>query len=135
MKYFLVLVLGLGLIASACGSEPEVIARLDQDFILKVGQSALIETEGLEIKFVEVVSDSRCPTGVTCVWAGEATALVNIKYRDTGYSKHLVQPGHGEEGKADFLNYELKFDVQPYPRAGEKTDKKDYRLQLEVERD
>ncbi|HET8838204.1 MAG TPA: hypothetical protein VFM82_04340 [Flavobacteriaceae bacterium] len=30
------------------------------------------------VKFAKVLSDSRCPVDVTCVWAGEAKVLVEI---------------------------------------------------------
>jgi len=34
------------------------------------------------IEFVEVVSDSRCPTNVSCIRAGEAIVVVNVYEKD-----------------------------------------------------
>lgn len=43
---------------------------------LKTGEQAAIGN--VTIKFKKVLSDSRCPRGVTCIWAGEAKVLVAI---------------------------------------------------------
>ena len=42
-----------------------------QPIQLAPGQSAVFETEQLEVTFVDVASDSRCASDVTCLWAGE----------------------------------------------------------------
>ena len=47
--------------------------NLDQEFSLSPAQSVTIAGENLVIKFIEVISDSRCPAGGICVWPGEAT--------------------------------------------------------------
>jgi hypothetical protein len=39
--------------------------KLGQEFTLSIGQNAAITGENLTIKFAEVISDSRCPQGVT----------------------------------------------------------------------
>ena len=43
----------------------------------------------------------------------------------------LTQPGSGL-AKADFNDYNLAFEVQPYPEAGKRLEKQDYRLELVV---
>ena len=47
---------------------------------LYLGEAMLFED--LEVRFVEVVEDSRCPKNVNCIWAGEVTILVEV-YRDS----------------------------------------------------
>ena len=43
-----------------------------------MGESAGIKGEELQIKFVEVTEDSRCPTGVVCVFVcGKAESVVS----------------------------------------------------------
>jgi hypothetical protein len=37
--------------------------NLDQEFSLSPGQSTMIKGENLVIKFIEVISDGRCPRG------------------------------------------------------------------------
>ena len=60
------------------GDEP-VRVRLGQEFDLRVGRQAAVEGEGFLVRFASVVSDSRCPEGVTCVWAGNAEVLIEAE--------------------------------------------------------
>ena len=53
------------------------VANSDQ-FQLKINQIASLEHDTIKVKFLNVTSDSRCPTDVTCVWEGEAKIVVNI---------------------------------------------------------
>src|ERR1041384_6590460 len=46
--------------------------RLGQEFELRIGQRAVIRKTNLTLRFVTVPEDSRCPSDVTCVWAGNA---------------------------------------------------------------
>ncbi len=53
---------------------------LGQPFALTVGEWARIDEADLLVRFVEVVSDSRCPSNalILCVWEGDGTVLVEI---------------------------------------------------------
>lgn len=44
---------------------------------LKVGESAYIN--GVRVTLVEIVSDSRCPADVQCIWEGELKVSVGLK--------------------------------------------------------
>lgn len=56
-----------------------VPAQLNVPFQLRVNQTATISSENLQIKFVNVTGDSRCPADVACIWAGEVTIEVNVR--------------------------------------------------------
>jgi len=58
---------------------------LDSSFQLTHNQTAIIESENLSIKFVNVAEDSRCPVGVQCVWPGQAKIELEIKRKDLFY--------------------------------------------------
>jgi hypothetical protein len=119
---------------AACSPQPnEINTKLGEEFSLMPGQSASIIGEPLAIRFLEVVNDSRCPTGVTCIWEGEVTCLVEITYEDSQNRMTLTQPGSGQ-GRADFEEYGIDFQVQPYPEAGKQIAKQDYRLQLVIDK-
>ena len=97
------------------------------------GQSATIIGENLIIKFIEVISDGRCPKGAICIWPGEANCLTEITIRpEPMYLKVLTQPGPFKTSKNCFANYEITFDLQPYPELGKVVDKKDYHLHLVI---
>ncbi len=52
------------LIAPACKSDKQAVG-LGQEFQLSPGRQTAITGEDLNIEFVWVTEDSRCPTGVT----------------------------------------------------------------------
>ncbi|MCR4394996.1 MAG: hypothetical protein NUV31_11550, partial [Dehalococcoidales bacterium] len=57
-------------------------ASIGKEFTLPLGKTALLTTENLKITFEDVLGDSRCPKGVVCIQAGEATCKLSIV--DTG---------------------------------------------------
>ena len=107
---------------------------LGQEFTLSIGQSALIQGENLAIKFIEVTSDSRCPSDVTCIWAGEVSCLTEVtKGNLNPYKLVLTQPGLTDQATTqDFDGYEFIFRVDPYPAAGKQITKDEYRLVMTV---
>lgn len=118
---------------SGCSKPAESMdVGLDEEFALSVGQSATIEGENISITFVEVVSDSRCPTGATCIWAGEASCLIEFTDSESRYRKVLTEPGSSSPPEASITSYEIEFTLLPYPELGKETATKDYRLQLTV---
>ena len=123
------------LLASAGCSEPAV-EQVDPgtEFTLSVGEGATIAGEDLQVVFVEVISDSRCPTGATCIWAGEASCLIDITDGDATQSKVLTQPGASTPATTDYASYEIAFDILPYPELGKETQTEDYRLHLTISR-
>jgi hypothetical protein len=60
----------LYLAASACGTPTAV--ELDESFRLAIGETALVEEANFALTFRGVQNDSRCPSDVQCVWAGNA---------------------------------------------------------------
>jgi hypothetical protein len=117
---------------SGCTKPAVDEVSLDKEFTLSVGQSVSVRGEDLTITFVEVVSDSRCPTGATCIWAGEASSLIEITDSASTYRKVLTEPGSSSPTKADFTGYEVMFNLLPYPVLGKETKAKDYLLKLIV---
>jgi len=69
-------IIGLAALLSACGSTSG--PRLGDEFTLRVGQSAAISELNLWMRFIQVTADSRCPTSVTCVWAGDGAVLIEV---------------------------------------------------------
>ena len=112
----------------------EISVELGQEVELKPGQTASIEAEELEVKFAGVISDSRCPTGATCVWEGEVSCTLEITYRNEPYTKTIVQPGLSSHYAIEiFKVYEFRFNVWPYPGADEEIKSDEYRLQLVID--
>ena len=126
------LILGLSPATVTC-SETKV--SLGQKFTLHIGETAEIEGEQLQIKFLEVFEDSRCPRGVTCVWEGRVSCLIEITYQESLHRITLTQPGLTDwPTKESFKQYQISFDVEPYPEAGNEIPADDYLLVLRITR-
>ncbi|MDO8577642.1 MAG: hypothetical protein Q7R50_00480 [Dehalococcoidales bacterium] len=124
--------LTLLLFPAGCVPTSQLTANLGQQFSLSINQTAVISGENLRIKFLDV-NDSRCPTGATCIWAGEARAEIQV--RDGGAANlTLVEHGYSANNSQRYKAYEFSFQVQPYPALANPIAKAEYRLILTVEK-
>jgi hypothetical protein len=115
--------------------ETELLKTVDlgQEFSIHIGESASIRGEELQVKFLEITEDSRCPTGVVCVWEGRVSGLVEITYRESIYSIVLTEPGSiSWPSEITFEEYKITYNVEPYPQAGTEITKEEYRLELTI---
>ena len=109
-------------------------ALLNVPFTLAPGQTARIESEGMDIRFIDVTGDSRCPQGVECIWAGQVSNAVEITKNNILNQVTLSDSaGSGASTSQDFQNYHIFFSVTPSPVAGKLIDGNDYRLTLTVD--
>ncbi|MES2544517.1 MAG: hypothetical protein V4548_06510 [Bacteroidota bacterium] len=104
-----------------------------------IQQNAKLKGNGYQLVLKEVVSDSRCPQGVTCIWAGEVQFVVSV-YKD----KKLVEnetitlaPNQGPDYKEWFSKYLPKckknvksIGILPYPKEGNPINTKEYFLRI-----
>ena len=131
---YLLIIAAIVLSVSGCADTSNgVEVSLGQEFSLSIGQSALIKGENLEIKFEEVVEDSRCPWEVTCVWEGRVSLSVEINENDVSGDIGLSQPGLTDQSVvATHEGYQFTYKVEPYPEAGKPISLDEYRLILVV---
>jgi heat shock protein HslJ len=137
MRIFAILlsILMLFLSFGCVGQAGEIMANLGQEVELKIGQTVSIEEEQIKVKFAEVVTDSRCPNGATCIWQGEVTCILDITYLDYKYRKTIIQPGLTQEPSRDvFEEYSITYNVQPYPELDKDIKTSEYRLQIVIEK-
>ncbi|AFL80773.1 hypothetical protein Aeqsu_1280 [Aequorivita sublithincola DSM 14238] len=90
---------------------------------VKVPQGEIVVIKGVSIKFLEVLEDSRCPTGVTCIWAGRARVKVEITSEGKTEEKTLTfgEVRQGEEKNTNLFS-STKFSINglalnPYPTS------------------
>ena len=125
----------LVLLFGCTGQAGVITADLGQEVELKIGQSAVFKEEQIEVKFTEVVADSRCPTGATCIWQGEVACILDITYLGTTYQKTIIQPGITQEPESDvFEEYSITYNVEPYPELDRDIKTSEYRMQLVIEK-
>ena len=55
------------LLAGCDGNQAPVTVGLGEVFTIGVGQSAQIPGEDMEVTFIEVIGDSRCPQNANCI--------------------------------------------------------------------
>ena len=135
MKKIVLIMVGLILLslplATACSKDVAVKAYLNQQIRLPVGQTVVINGEGLSLKFEEVTADSRCPTGVQCIWVGEAKCQTTVTLKEKSSPLVLTVNG-GSDSPTVFEGYTFKVNVEPYPQAGTTIDKASYVMVLTV---
>lgn len=103
------------------------------DVAVRVGESAACG-EGLTVKFEEVLQDSRCPQGVSCVWSGNAR--VALTFALSGGKPERVELNTNLEPRSlDVLGYTVQLvSLSPVPKIHEKTDAKSYTATLKISR-
>ncbi len=132
-NFFLAIVVFALLLSGCAGGTQEVSAKLGEEFSLQIGQTALLTGENMKISFQEVITDSRCPRNVTCVWAGQVSCLVRINDSGSTYDVVLTQSGLTDQhAKETYKQYKLSFNTTPYPEAGKQIAPNEYKLLLTV---
>lgn len=107
---------------------------LNQEFALKVGQSALIRPGGLKVTFESVLEDSRCPEGVDCIWSGNARITVGLSGAG-GKPTRVELNTDVEPRQQSYLDYEVKLmGLAPRPKEGHKVDENSYNVTLLVKK-
>jgi len=106
------------------------VIKLNQAFMLKVGQSVRPEGSGLKITFTSVKEESRCPKRVSCVWAGNAKILIEIS-KDDGGPAALQLNTNINPKSGRYSGYELSLEkLDPYPEANEQPKPSAYEATL-----
>ena len=108
--------------------------ELGEEVSLKINRSLIVDSENLEIKFLGVTSDSRCPKGVVCVWAGQVIVMVNILKAGENLGEfQLIDTNDGRVSSTKVDNYEIfLLKVKPYPEINKTINTKDYRITIKV---
>lgn len=118
------------MISAACATSAtpaQQTVSLDMEFTLAPSGRAKIERTNIEVRFVGISEDSRCPRDIACVWAGQAKVRLDITN------------GRGEAVLRDVLEqqsviadrYQIKVvRVLPYPETSGVIPPDEYRVTL-----
>jgi hypothetical protein len=117
-----------------------VFAQESKQKTIKITQKNCLAKKGYSFRLKEVTSDSRCPQGVQCIWAGEVQTLILV-YKDKKLveeTKLTVSPNNNEEAINFFSTYYpnkkiASIYVFPFPIKDTVLDKKQYRLEINFE--
>ncbi len=108
----------MGGLLMACIKDDSVTAHLNERVTLKLGKSMTLTDSQTQVTFAEVIEDSRCPKGTSCVWAGQARVRLQTH---EGVSVELTLPGMQEqvEVSAGLAGLTLVcYALSPYPQSG-----------------
>ncbi|MFY9154495.1 MAG: hypothetical protein WAO52_20930 [Prolixibacteraceae bacterium] len=104
------------------GNESEF--RINQLYSTSDGQCTFRITE---------ISDSRCPEGVVCIWAGEVT----VKGKWTAYNEQTNVELHSlvKDQEIQPEGYTITIiDAKPYPKYGTETKPEDLVITLKIQK-
>lgn len=121
--------ISLFLLVAVLGTAGPAFAQHDigDQFDLGVGQSATVGSAGLRVGFDQIVSESRCPIGVTCIWQGAATGRLWAESPSNPRKPFDLSTSKPFQTQAAFAGYIIKMiAVRPYPHYEEVIDPSTY---------
>ena len=126
-------------ILASCAQDP-IISRkvsLNEQFTIKAGQQVAIKGEKLSVQFSSVQNESRCPTGVQCVWAGNAAISIEVSKKRKKAEQAILNTNTAiQPSELAYKKYRIKLlGLNPYPRIDEKIDARDYEAVMIVTKD
>ena len=132
MKYCLVLVFSL-ILGSSYAQENDSIVQ----FYAEINAGELFSFENKSIQFKKVISDSRCPKDVTCIWAGEAKVMIAVLENGKITEEKIVTLNGQNKIDLSFLGlkdvFSLKaLDLVPYPVSTHKIKESEYCLKIQL---
>ena len=92
-----------------------------------------VEYQDVELRWLKI-EDSRCPTGVTCIWAGQIIITVEMvrAEEEPVEIKLLLRVGDSPETSRVF-DYELRLEsVNPHPKEGVTPERSSYMARIEI---
>jgi len=114
------------------GVIPSVQVQPGRQFDLSVGQQAQIQGSSVSIRLAGVGEDSRCPSDVQCVWAGNA--VVQLSLTSTQESSAEVKLNTTLDPKsAQYGGYTIRLvGLKPVPKSGTRIPAAEYIATLEA---
>ena len=92
---------------------------------LKITTKKCIPKFGYHLRLKSVFDDSRCPKGVTCIWAGEVSVVVEV-YKDKKFLEEKTLTFNSKNKEENFNWFATYFPkkiqslgVLPYPKEGQ----------------
>ncbi len=133
-------VVGLSLIAlAACRAAvdptggPDASQIVGDTLVLAPGQEVRVGILG--VAFLEVSSDSRCPTDVVCVWAGDAAVEIGLSAGEGPTHPFTLHTLSYPASSVEFGGYRVTLlELAPQPISTRPIPPDGYRAHLQVTR-
>jgi len=116
---------------AACQSVTAV--QRDGTFTLQVGDRASVTNGSFVVRFVSVPNDSRCPTNVQCVWAGDAVVHLDLTSSGRTHTVDLHTNSTSGEVSAVYDGQVVELlDLTPSPHSSQTINQGDYTARLRI---
>ncbi len=137
MKRRVVLGMALALVLQGCteGADPLSGHVAPGEMTFVVGQERAIPGTVATLGFFDVPADSRCPSQVQCVWAGDATVTMGLRVGDRGPTYPVTLHTSGAAGPIADTVLGLRIglvDLSPYPVTPGSIGLDEYLLRVDV---
>ena len=114
-------------------------ASLGVPFDIAVNQTVAVAGSDVSVTFLNITEDSRCPSDVVCIWAGQVTAMVGLTQNSTDLGRFNLTLGAGSNSSMadqEVGSYRINLtQVQPYPMSSQPTLPSDYVATLVLSRE
>jgi hypothetical protein len=134
MRPFLVVLCLLAV--TACDEQNPVgpTVGVNERFTLAPGEVATVRDVDVNVQFVDVTGDSRCPADALCIQGGDALVRIRVLDRDatSAYELHT-----GDSSRATVKHNQHRIalvELQPYPFSSRTIAPGEYRATLTVSR-
>ena len=119
-----------GMLLFVGGCSTTTAPGFDEAFTLRIGESVEIADTGVSITFADVLADSRCPTDVECVWAGDAAVVIEGRTPATEPLEEVLHT-HLDPKTGRLHSVELfLLQLEPYPQVTGPIPVEEYALTL-----
>jgi hypothetical protein len=123
----------LVLVSGSTCKRPDLRGNLDEPITMRRGQWLRVNGVPLEVNFLRVAEDSRCPLNATCVRNGDAVIQMLGKSAEGGFDTFQARlPGNTSPTDTTIAwdvwsGYRFRLlKLEPYPRAGVPVDTLSY---------
>ena len=108
-------------------------AQLDERFTLAPGEAAAVRGTSLQVTFLSVTGDSRCPADAFCIQGGDA--IVHVRANDGGSARYELHTGDQSRAAAVHAGFRITLEqLAPYPFSSRTIAPEEYRATLTVSR-
>ncbi len=108
------------------GSVPQANGQTNQQVSVRINQQKTIAGTNLTVRFVSLVEDSRCPTNVNCVSAGNAKIKIEVGRRN-GASRIFELNTNLKPQIISYAGFEIKLiNLNPKPATNIRIDRNGY---------
>ena len=110
-------------------------ASLNSPFELIINQLVVIRSEQIEIRFLQVTEDSRCPSESFCKWEGQVTIglAILMDKQNLHYLSLTGRTDHKELAVKEVDGYVIELQkVDPYPTTIQELESPNYVITLVI---